>query len=872
MDLNQRKLNKSEWENIEIPVSKEEIEILKLIIDGYQNVNIKYNKCLSLFGFLKIDYNEVMEDYLFNKYFSEILKKMIKKYEITYLNIDVNGNPNLKKADLIRLQKNDVANLDKINVYEFILLDHIEKLYKYKTKASKKWIFHYFTLYKLMKNSVSRINRHVVKLVNLIIHVLEKENENLNNYIIENAYEIIEKNENLMKYSDMTLYSHQKEIFTICKNKDPKLILYITPTGTGKTITPIGLSQQYKIIFVCAARHVGLALARAAISVDKKVAFAFGCNTADDIRLHYFAAKDYTRNWKTGGIWKVDNSNGSKVEIIICDIKSYLPAMYYMQSFHPLEDLMTYWDEPTITMDYENHDFHEIIKNNWKENIIHNVILSSATLPKIHELPETIADFHMKFTGATVYNIVSHDCKKSIPIIDNKGYVILPHYLSDDYEKILEIVKHCENYLTLLRYLDLSEIVKFIYYVHKMNFVSPKIKMERYFETLDDINMTDIKLYYLTVLKNITSSNWNSIYKECINKRIKRIMPNNSIDIKGNKIRKMTSIGPGIVSSEKQGNNLVRMASEQIVSSKEIIINNLTNNIKPNEENNCAIYITTKDAYTLTDGPTIFLSSEVEKIAKFCIQQAYIPEKVMSELIEKILFNNKINEKIAKLEKDLEDLNEFSKHVEEDSSLKKKSSKDCHKMNRDTVNNTEVQNLVFQINNLKSMIKIANLNEVYIPNSLTHIQKWSEDLDPKNAFKCDINEEIISKIMLLNGIEDSWKILLLMGIGVFTNHNNITYTEIMKSLSDQQKLYMIIASTDYMYGLNYQYCHGYLSKDLDFTQEKIIQSMGRIGRSNIQQDYTIRFRCDSQIKKLFTSDVSKPEVINMNKLFNSCSN
>jgi hypothetical protein len=245
-----------------------------------------------------------------------------------------------------------------------------------------------------------------------------------------------------------------------------------------------------------------------------------------------------------------------------------------MQSFHPLEDLMTYWDEPTITMDYENHDFHELIKNNWKENIIHNVILSSATLPKIHELPETIADFHMKFPGATVYNIVSHDCKKSIPIIDNKGYVILPHYLSDDYEKILEIVKHCENYLTLLRYLDLGEIVKFIYYVHKMNFVSPKIKMERYFETLDDINMNDIKLYYLTVLKNITPSTWNTIYEECINKRIKRILPNNTIDVKGNKIRKVASIGPGIISSVSEGNHLVRLNSEQIIHSKETIINN----------------------------------------------------------------------------------------------------------------------------------------------------------------------------------------------------------------------------------------------------------------------------------------------------------
>jgi len=865
MDLNQRKLNKSEWETIEQPVCKDEIEILKLIIDGFHNVNIKYNKTNSLFGHLKIDYTEVMEDYLFNKYFSENIKKIFNKYKVNYIPINVNVNPLLKKADLIRLQKNDETTLDKSIIYEYVLIDHIEKVFKYKYKNSKKWLFHYYTLYKLIKNSVVRVNRHIIEIINTIIKSLEE--DNMNNYIIENAYEFIEKNENLMKYSDMTLYDHQKEIFTICKNKNPKLVLYITPTGTGKTITPIGLSEQYKIIFVCAARHVGLALARAAISVNKKIAFAFGCNTADDIRLHYFAAKDYTRNWKTGGIWKVDNSNGSKVEIIICDIKSYLPAMYYMQSFHPLEELMTYWDEPTITMDYENHDFHEIIKNNWKENIIHNMILSSATLPKIHELPETIADFNTKFPAAKVFNIVSHDCKKSIPIINNNGYVVLPHYLSEDYETIKKIVDHCENYLTLLRYFDLSEVVKFIYYVHKMNFVSSRIKMERYFETLDNINMTNIKLYYLAVLKNIIGGAWGAIYLDFKSSRVKRITLNNTVDLKGNKIRKIASIGPGIVNGSKEGTAITRMISEQLLnSSKEI----QTDNKNLFEENNCAIYVTTKDAYTLTDGPTIFLSNDVEKIAKFCIQQANIPEKVMENITEKIVFNNKLNDKIEQLEKDLEDLNERSNPKDDDNGgLKKKSSKDSHKINRDIDNNVELKNLVTQLSNLKSMIKIATLNDIFVPNTLTHIQKWAEDLKPQNAFKSDISEENITKIMLLNGIEDSWKILLLMGIGVFTNHNNITYTEIMKALADEQKLYMIIASSDYIYGTNYQFCHGYLSKDLDLTQEKIIQAMGRIGRSNIQQDYTIRFRYDSQINKLFTAEVEKPEVINMNKLFNS---
>ena len=124
--------------------------------------------------------------------------------------------------------------------------------------------------------------------------------------------------------------------------------------------------------------------------------------------------------------------------------------------------------------------------------------------------------------------------------------------------------------------------------------------------------------------------------------------------------------------------------------------------------------------------------------------------------------------------------------------------------------------------------------------------------------------------MQLNDIDDNWKVLLLMGIGVFTNHDSITYTEIMKELAEKQKLFLIIASSDFIYGTNYQFCHGYIGKDLaDMTQEKSIQAMGRVGRNKIQQEYTLRFRDDSLIKKLLLPSDNKPEVRNMNRLFNS---
>jgi putative heme iron utilization protein len=75
---------------------------------------------------------------------------------------------------------------------------------------------------------------------------------------------------------------------------------------------------------------------------------------------------------------------------------------------------------------------------------------------------------------------------------------------------------------------------------------------------------------------------------------------------------------------------------------------------------------------------------------------------------------------------------------------------------------------------------------------------------------------------------------------MFVNDPNIRYMEIMKKLAQEQKLYIIIADSDYIYGTNYQFCHGFVGKGLtNMTQQKTIQSMGRIGRNNIQQEYNL---------------------------------
>ena len=877
MDLKQRKLNKSEWESIEIPVSDAELNVLNLIRNGFHNVNIKNNNNNSIFTFLKIEHSERMEDYIYNKFLRSkvdkietALKTLLPEYKC--IKVDANIKPN--SADRIRLERFNEDTIKTNDVYEMVLLDHLEKFAVYKkTNNIKLFHYHYYTLYKLIKNNIPQLNRHISCLVNF---VLEKFNDEIDkSIVIENAVEFIEKNNSLLKYGDLMLYEHQKEIFTLIKQPKPKLIMYMAPTGTGKTITPLALSEHKKIIFVCAARHVGLALARAAVSVKKRVAFAFGCASAEDIRLHYFAAKEVTINKKTGRIRKVDNSVGDNVEIMISDIKSYLPAMYYMISHFSANDIITYWDEPTITMDYKEHEFHNTIRKNWKENDIPIMVLSSATLPKEFELTQTIPDFLNKFPGAEVCNIISHDCKKSIPIVNKDGFIVLPHYLSDNYEEIKNIANHCSEYLTLLRYFDLKGVVEFITFVNKNKYANNRMQLERHFEELETINMKNIKIYYINILKNITKDNWSLIYRHFIDNRVPRILENTVVDTKGNKIQKVQSIGPGVEPKKTlSGAPLTRLASEQVTKTQ------ISRQIP---KGTSGVYVTTKDAYTLTDGPTIFISNDIEKIAKFCIQQANIPAVVMEDLMKKIEYNNIINEKIDKIETELdlikEDIEQRAKNsinVMDKGHLVKgrtKSNKDPKKLSKDIPeemqNKGAMNKMTMEINQLRSMIKHASLNDIFVPNKKNHIDKWAPETNITNAFTSSIDEQVVADIMALNGVDNLWKILLMMGIGVFINHDNIAYTEIMKKLADEQKLYMIISSSDYIYGTNYQFCHGFLSKDLDLTQEKIIQAMGRIGRNNIQQTYTVRFRDDSQITKLFTSDTEKPEVINMNILFNS---
>ena len=87
-------------------------------------------------------------------------------------------------------------------------------------------------------------------------------------------------------------------------------------------------------------------------------------------------------------------------------------------------------------------------------------------------------------------------------------------------------------------YFDLKEASNFILYCENNNLIKSTAKIERNFESINDITMSSIKLHYLKVLENISTTSWDSVYLAMKNLQEKRIKPNEGIDAKGNIIFK----------------------------------------------------------------------------------------------------------------------------------------------------------------------------------------------------------------------------------------------------------------------------------------------------------------------------------------------
>lgn len=802
MDFTQNKLRKEDWEAIEVPPAPNELEILQMIKDYGAGNGRVIPRAISLFTFMRLAQGcasqqaiQSMHSHLFTTYFVPNILRKVKKTRkktlaLTPPEIPPAPKQALKKADIIRMQNTETRIQEAASkLYECIILDTLFSAF---TTTGVDRVEATYTLSRLLELDVVHVNPYAVQYCLSNLAALTSAVSVAD--VIQNADRCIEQNTLLAKSRPLDLYDHQKALTdTLNDVRAPKVVLYQAPTGTGKTLSPVALAQKHPLIFVCAAKHVGLQLAKACIGTGLPIGVAFGCESPSDIRLHYYAAKDYVRNFRSGGIFRVDHEVGDKVQMIISDVASYTHAMNYLVAFKPADKIVLYWDEPTISLDYNSHEFHPIIKSIWEQNVVEHIVLSSATLPSQEELGPFIANLREKHPALRSFSIKSSECARTIPIIGPDGHDMLPHTVYANHLKASACAQHCKECPTITRHLGMTGIGKFILAADA--YVPPAKRIATVFPTLSHVTASTLKQHYLDVI-DLLDDHWDEVR------------------------RKVATTTPRYSSTVK---------------------------------------LTTSDSHTITSGPAIYLCNNPELIARYCIQSAKIPNDVLSKLLERLTHNEKSRAEITKLRQIVE--GDKDKSIAHD---KKESRKDAKSL--DDMEESTIKRAVERIQHLEAGLKTASLSELYVPNTPEHMYLHLKTQVP-NAFTCDLPEDTVRDIAQLR-VDSVWKILILMGIGAFIDGMDRDYTNIMRKLAYEQRLFCIIASTDYIYGTNYQFCHGYIGKDLaDVTCEKMIQALGRVGRGNSNAGYSVRLRNAKDIDKVFLPARHKPEVYNMNRLF-----
>lgn len=739
-EFKQFKLSKTEWISIEKKLDHKELNIVQLIKDGFNDIHIQKNEAITMTQCIKIE-NKDPDYYIY----SLLLLPLLKKQNIADQRVKP-PKQKLNNADKIRIE--NLRNIE--TTIEYVVLENYNRLVK-----RNKVIYYYNIRYLLKK--YTDINVYFSK---ALLHALAPFTFRPSD-VLKQCSSVIENNP-IFEYTPTQLYQHQKDMYSKIQQNERCIVFYTSPTSSGKTLTPIGLCQGFKVIFVCASRHIGVNLAKSAINVGVKTGFAFGCSTTDDVRLHYFSVHRFTAQKKP------IHSDGTKLELLITDIHSYEIAMRYMLAHFDKERIVVFWDEPTISMDYPEHSLHKPLAHIWRINEIPRLILSSATLPA--GLDPIVANFKSKFEGAVFYSIETTDHTTNIVLMDSNNHILMPHNYFETTEQIdAFIARKGDSYL---KFLSINECAKYI--------LNSTAITEFDHLSLDTLDAYSIKKFYYKVLRSeLRKSDCSTLYDN-------------------------------------------------------------------------SVLFTTQSACSITHGPALWLVKDADTYTTQLIEQIRIQPSVLEDLSTKIKFNFELTHLLIKHKKDYQD--KIAKDIHNEKKLKNQRFE------------PDVLVLIDTIDRLEKSYKRIQLDPLYIPNTYEHFTRWGVGpYNSSNVYKGNIEEEYANRIMNTS-VEFKYKVLLLMGIGVL-HQNDPDFNDIMKELADTKQLMLILATSDYIYGTNYQFSHGYLSEDIDhITQEKIIQAIGRVGRKEKNKTFTFRFR-DKKYADLLFGEAPSIEGAKMNELF-----
>ncbi len=258
------------------------------------------------------------------------------------------------------------------------------------------------------------------------------------------------------------------------------------------------------------------------------------------------------------------------------------------------------------------------------------------------------------------------------------------------------------------------------------------------------------------------------------------------------------------------------------------------------------VAIGTMDAVSITHGPVLYLAIDTEKVAKFIIRNANPPADIIDTLHEQAHLNESISQQIAQLEKDLADHRDGDDDDDSEDEMEHGGG------------------IAHKLETIRRKLTELRLPDREVPNTEEHQLRYHNNISLE-AFQGSVPPHHLMEVLRLN--VDNWKkMLLMMGIGVF-GEECPTYRELMSRMASQRELFCVIAGTDYVYGTNYQFCHGYIGRDLGtMPVEKLYQALGRVGRGRQAGQYSWRLRDDSLAKRIFSPDTELTEARRMDRL------
>jgi len=281
MSVKNERLTQAEYTEMERDIDPDETVLLHFLKRACHEPDLVFNGLPTMVQYLKLDASAGLHD---ARLFEYLVSGTIPA--------------NLNKATVIRLQNTVLPD----HVYERQLIKACDDL---KKARSRKHV-HFWKVYNLLKLNVTKPNQ-VLKdsAVELLKSVDIKPS-----FLVQSFLDL-----EPVKSPDLRLYEHQRQLFRTL----PGLVLLTAPTGTGKTLSPIGLAEKYIVVFLCGARHVCLALAQKCIAAKINLAFAFGCTSTADVRLHNSSVHTFGFRDKSGAMRQIDHLDGRKVRFTISD-------------------------------------------------------------------------------------------------------------------------------------------------------------------------------------------------------------------------------------------------------------------------------------------------------------------------------------------------------------------------------------------------------------------------------------------------------------------------------------------------------------------------------------------------------------------------